>query len=58
MIKFLQINIGERRAAHHLILATIEQIGADIILVTEPNCLQRSGRLLPRLKAQGGNNLS
>lgn len=37
MNKSLQINIGERRAAHDLMMATAAQNGVDAIEVAEPN---------------------
>lgn len=37
MVKFLQINIGECRAAHDLMLATASQMDVGVILVSEPN---------------------
>jgi len=37
MIRILQINIGEGRAAHDLMLATAAQMEVDILAVTEPN---------------------
>lgn len=37
MLNLLQINIGECRVAHDLMMATATQIGIDIALVSEPN---------------------
>lgn len=37
MINFLQINIGEGRRAHDMMLATAIQVKADAIIVAEPN---------------------
>lgn len=37
MINFLQINIGEGRGAHHLMMATAAKLDVDVILVSEPN---------------------
>lgn len=35
MVKVLQINIGERRCAHDLMMAMAANIGADVIVVVE-----------------------
>lgn len=40
MLTFLQINVVVGRAAQDLMMQTAEEVGADIILVSEPN---RSG---------------
>lgn len=37
MVKILQVNIGECRAAHDLLLVTAAQIGADIIILSKSN---------------------
>lgn len=39
MLSILQINIGECRGTHHLMLATAAQICASVLLVSEPNRL-------------------
>ena len=37
MVKFLQINLGRRRAAHDLARKEIDLENVDVILVSEPN---------------------
>lgn len=37
MTSFLQVNIGERNAAHDLMIPTAAQLGTEVVIISEPN---------------------